>query len=173
MPPPSSRSLELYQAHRQALIDYACGIVGDRSSAEDIVQEAWIRVEAVERLRPPTEPLGYLYRTVRNLALDVYRARRRMGRRSAEELIDQGLQPADDAPSPEAAALARSDLARLLESLDELPDRTRQAVILYKVEGLKLREVAARLKVSVALAQTLVVDGVEHCALRLSREERT
>lgn len=169
MPPPPSRSLELYQAHRQALIDYACGIVDDRACAEDLVQDAWIRVEAVERLRPLTEPVGYLYRTVRNLALDVYRARRRTGRSSVEALMDQGVHPTDDAPSPEAAAMARSEMQRLLQVLDELPPRTRRAVILYKVEGLKLRDVAARLNVSVSLAQTLVVDGVEHCASRLSR----
>lgn len=170
MPPPPSRSLELYQAHRQALIDYACGIVDDRACAEDLVQDAWIRVEAVERLRPLTEPVGYLYRTVRNLALDVYRARKRVGRSSVDALMEQGVHPADEAPSPEAAAMARSEIQRLLQVLDELPPRTRRAVILYRVEGFKLRDVAERLNISVSLAQTLVVDGVEHCALRLSRD---
>lgn len=151
------------------MIDYACGIVGDHACAEDLVQDAWLRIEAVERRQRIVEPAGYLYKTVRNLALDVYRARKRSGRRSVEALIDEGGEPADEAPSPEAAAAARSDLQCLLASLDELPERTRRAVILYKVQGLKLREVAARLHISIALAQTLIVDGVEHCAQRLSR----
>jgi len=170
LPSQPPRSLEVYQTHRQALIDYACGIVGDHAHAEDLVQDAWLRVEAVERRRLIAEPVGYLYRTVRNLALDVYRARKRSGRRSVEGLVEDGNQPTNDSPSPEAVVVARSDLQRLLESLNELPERTRRAVILYKVEGLKLREVAARLNVSVALAQALVVDGVEHCAQRLSRD---
>ena len=151
------------------MIDYACGIVGDYACAEDLVQDAWLRIQTVERNRPITEPVGYFYRTVRNLALDVYRTRKRSDRQSVEALIDEGRQPASDTPSPETTTVARSDLQRLIDSLDELPERTRRAVILYKVEGLKLREVAERLNVSVALAQTLVVDGVEHCALRLSR----
>ena len=60
--------LALYLAHRRELVNYANGIVGDRAQAEDLVQEAWLRFGAVAERRLLEEPIGYLYRIVRNLA---------------------------------------------------------------------------------------------------------
>src|SRR3546814_11129897 len=59
------------------LLDYASKIVGDRSHAEDVVQEAYLRFDAATAERSIGEPLSYLFRIVRNLSLDL---RRRIGR---------------------------------------------------------------------------------------------
>lgn len=104
--------LALFMAHRGELVNYANGIVGDRAQAEDVVQEAWLRFGAVAEHRPLEEPVGYLYRIVRNLALD---GRRRTSRE--ERVIAIGVDIADrdiaaDQPSPEAIAEARDDLRR-------------------------------------------------------------
>lgn len=170
MPPPSDLSSSaLYKEHREALVDYANRIVHDHARAEDVVQEAWVRVATAERGRRMAAPLGYFYRVVRNLALDGYRVRRREALREGGEVMSVAGAVPDPAPSPEAALLAHSELRKVLESLDELPERTRRAVTLYKFEGLKLREVAEQLGISVALANKLVLDGVEHCAMRVAR----
>ena len=73
----------LFRSHNNVLIDYASGIVGSRSEAEDVVQEAWLRFERAERARPVHEPVRYLYRIVRNLAID---GRRKLGRISRRSL---------------------------------------------------------------------------------------
>src|SRR5919109_618018 len=70
-------TLAFFMAHRPNLVSYASGIVGSRAQAEDVVQEAWLRFDDASRLRLREEPLGYLYRIVRNLALD---GRRRLAR---------------------------------------------------------------------------------------------
>jgi len=168
--PPRSVAAALYSAHRDALVDYAQRIVRDRSRAEDVVQDAWVRVQAAERRIPLTEPLRYFYRTVRNLAVDGYRADQREVMRKGEELAAVAEFIADTTPSPEAVTVARDELRQVLEGLEELPERTRHAVKLYKFEGLKLREVAERMGISVALAHNLVLDGIEHCAQRVARE---
>lgn len=69
--------LALFMRHRRALVDHADTIVGSRAQAEDLVQEAWLRFERAGRHRPLDHPAAYLYRIVRNLALDV---RRQIGR---------------------------------------------------------------------------------------------
>lgn len=64
-------TLALYLKHRGSLVNYANGIVRDRAGAEDVVQEAYLRFSSAssdERLI--TSPVSYLYRIVRNLALD-------------------------------------------------------------------------------------------------------
>jgi RNA polymerase sigma-70 factor (ECF subfamily) len=63
--------LKLYLTHRAALIDYATPIVGCRARAEDVVQEAYIRfVPARVADARIEQPVAYLYRIVRNVALD-------------------------------------------------------------------------------------------------------
>lgn len=167
--PSHSVAAILYTTHRDALVDYAQSIVRDRGRAEDVVQDAWVRVQAAEHRVPLTEPLRYFYRTVRNLALDGYRADQRESLRKGQELADAAETVVDATPSPEAAAIARDELRHVLEGLEELPERMRRAVKLYKFEGLKLREVAEHMGISVALAHSLVLDGIEHCAQRLMR----
>ena len=161
--------LALYIAHRSELVNYANGIVRDHARAEDVVQEAWERVSAVARRRPLSEPLRYFYRVVRNLALDGQRVKKREMLRDGGLLSDVAEAVADDAPTPEAEMSVREELQIVLDSMDELPARTRLALTLHTVEGLKLKEVAERLGLSISYTQQLVAEGKMHCIKRLSR----
>ena len=73
---PNDNSASLYLTHRASLVDYATPIVGDRARAEEVVQEAFIRFAPGPRSGGSVEqPIAYLYRIVRNLALDWARRR--------------------------------------------------------------------------------------------------
>jgi RNA polymerase sigma factor (sigma-70 family) len=160
--------LGLFMTHRGALVDYASGIVGSRAQAEEVVQEAWLRLDQAARRRLLDEPLGYLYRIVRNLALD---DRRRMVRElrvvSAEPVERAADVSADERPTPEMEALYKDELQRVMDALAELPERTRIAVEMHRIGGCKLKEIAAFLGISLPLAHVLVADGVRHCKRRL------
>jgi RNA polymerase sigma-70 factor (ECF subfamily) len=162
-------SAALYRTHRRALVDYASRITGDRERAEDVVQDAWERIEAVERRRVLAKPLGYFYRIVRNLALDGLRVRKRDLARAAGAAAGALEAIPDDAPSPESGLIAREELRIVLESLGQLPERTRLALTLHTIEGLTLRDVAERLGVSTARAHALVVEAKLYCAKQLKR----
>lgn len=161
-----SDTTSLYVEHRRSLVEYATGIVGSRSQAEDLVQEAWLRFDEAARQRFLDEPLGYLYRIVRNLALD---GRRRIARET--EALANGVAEAVTAPgavaTPEMLALYRDELRRLEEALAELPERTRIAFEMHRLDGRKLREIAGFLDISLPLAHVLVSDGIRHCKRRL------
>ncbi|WP_183029994.1 RNA polymerase sigma factor [Altericroceibacterium spongiae] len=156
--------------HRTALVDYANNILRDRARAEDVVQEAWERIQSVERTRIINEPLRYFYRIVQNLALDNRRIRKREAQRSGGTLTDISDKIADDTPKPDAIAAAREEFRIVIESMGELPERTRMALLLHSVEGLKLREIAERLELSVTYTHQLVAKGKMHCLRRLSRK---
>lgn len=165
-----SRTLSLYMTHRGALVDYAAGIIGSRAQAEDLVQEAWLRFDKTARSQTLNHPLGYLYRIVRNLALD---GRRRMAREShviadGDFNVATGT-AADDTPSPERVTLYKDELERVMEAIAELPERTRIALEMHRFGGCKLKEIAAFLNISLPLAHVLVMDGVQHCKHRLGR----
>ncbi|BBK38315.1 DNA-directed RNA polymerase sigma-70 factor [Allostella sp. ATCC 35155] len=161
--------LELFLSHRSELVDYARRIVGDRAHAEDVVQEAYLRLTAGTSEPSPGEPLAYLYRVVRNLALDVRRRLARDGRRFTDDAGDRIHHLPADRPSPEAEVAARRDLDAVAAALAELPERTRIALEMHRFGGHSMREIARRLGISTGLVHALIVDGLEHCRSRLAR----
>ena len=156
-----SDSSALFARHRGSLIDYAARIVGSRVQAEDVVQEAWLKLRLAEEQRTVLEPVAYLYRLVRNLAIDT---RRKLSRELMRGVSEQtGLAVADEAPSAERTAEAKDELRLVLEALAALPERTQIAVRMNRIEGRTLQEVANRLDLSVTRTFTLVAEGVAHC----------
>ena len=156
---PPAETVALYMQNRDELLKYAARIVRDRASAEDIVQEAWLRFDREAACQQPT---GYLYRIVRNLALD-----------SSRHLqIEQRVDDADEhlaslaAPQhcPASAALYADQLRAMQQALDRLPPRTCDAFYLHRIEGLTLSQIATQLGISVGLTHQLVREALTRCA---------
>jgi RNA polymerase sigma factor (sigma-70 family) len=171
--------LELYLIHRSALIDYATRITGSRSWAEDVVQDAYLRVvasgsrnatdEVGRHKREIVRPIAYLYRIVRNLSVD------RMRCLSTESLDWQSSEAVDLAvaplSSPEHELSYREQLRLAAKALAELPPRTQTAFEMHWLGGHTLHEIAAQLDVSVTLAHHLVRRAAAHCKARLDEPE--
>ncbi len=159
--------------HQRALVDYASSLTGSRAQAEDLVQEAWLRFDEASKRRFLEDARGYLYRIVRNLALDSRRRAAREDRLILRDDFEQATNScADQTPTPEAIALQREEIRFVMEAMAELPERTRIAFEMHRFGGAKLREIAAFLDISVSLANLLVLDGAEHCKQRLARAKR-
>jgi RNA polymerase sigma-70 factor (ECF subfamily) len=142
--------------------------VGSRSLAEDLVQEAWLRFDNASEKQFVREPLNYLYRIVRNLALDRRRKTMREDRIFAHIDIESAAVVSPDRPAtPETEALFRDELRQLEQALTTLSDRSRVAFEMHKFGGAKLREIAQFLGVSLSMAQVLVDDAMEHCKREL------
>ncbi len=162
--------LELYLAHRAALVDYAAPIVGDRARAEDVVQEAWLRFSAAaEKDRAEAEriaqPIGYLYRIVRNLATDVARRLSADSWTEASPALDEAAAPGAD---PERLAADRDALRIIAAALGELPPRTRQAFDLHRFGEKTFAEIGRALGISQTRAHNLVQEALAHCMRRLA-----
>jgi RNA polymerase sigma factor (sigma-70 family) len=160
----------VYLAHRDALVQYAKGIIGDATRAEDVVQEAYIRFsvasgKVAERGQPIVHPIGYLYGIVRNLALDWARRASLDAARSLDGAEIASV--ASDTPTAETVLLHRDELRVLAEALAELPERTRLAFDMNRLEGRSLQEVADRLGVSVSRAHQMVKTAMIHATRRL------
>jgi len=154
--------------HRRALVDYAAGLVGSRSLAEDLVQEAWLRFDRAAEQQFVREPLNYLYRIVRNLALDRRRRTMREDRIFAHIDVESAAVVSPDGPAtPETEALFRDELRQLERAISTLPERSRVAFEMHKFGGARLREIAEFLGISLSMAQVLVDDAMEHCKREL------
>jgi RNA polymerase sigma-70 factor (ECF subfamily) len=159
--------LKLYLTHRSALVDYATPLMGSRAQAEDVVQEAYFRfVPASATGAMPEKPLPYLYRIVRNLALDMLRRAGAEARREA-----QAMQLGADlaAPAPDEALQARDDLRRAAAALQDLPERTRRAFELHRFHDRTFQQIADTLGISVTTAHRLVREAMLQVTQRLLR----
>jgi RNA polymerase sigma factor (sigma-70 family) len=161
-------TLSVYLEHRAALVDYATPIVGCPARAEDVVQEAYLRYAPAMR-GGVQNPVAYLYRVVRNLALDLQRSLKPEHRRGDSTLLTDEL-PAMGA-SPEQQAVQQDDLRAVAEALATLPPRTRLAFELYRLEGLTLQQIAKRLEVSVSYVHELVRIAMTRCAEYISDDD--
>lgn len=158
----------IFIEHRAALINYAAPILGCRARAEDVVQEAYIRLSSKNDVdvhgQQIASPISYLYRIVRNLAIDWTRRASNEDQQLSPEMFDQI--PAQ-IPDIEETVLFRDELRVLSSALDELPERTQTAFRMHRLEGRTLEEIATRLEVSVVRAHQLVKQALVHCAKKL------
>lgn len=146
------------------VLRYAARMLGDRTEAEDVTQEAMLRLWRIapEWQAGLAEPSTWVFRVAANLCTDRLRRRRPM----VPEL--------PDLPDPGAgqdAALMQEARARALEAaLLQLPERQREAVILRHLEGLANPEIAAILMVGVEAVESLTARGKRRLAAILAGE---
>ncbi|GGR57532.1 RNA polymerase sigma-70 factor (ECF subfamily) [Nocardioides luteus] len=131
----------LFADEGAALVHMARWYVDDKTAAEDLVQEAFIRLSRhIHRLRDPSKATAYLRRTVINLARD-------HNRRGFVSFRHRP--PADpDEPSTEEIADGRAARAEVIEALRALPMRQRECLTLHYYYDLGVAATAAALGLS-------------------------
>jgi len=106
--------------------------------AEDIVQEAWVRLARYEREQVVDKPEAFLMQTALNLAIDEHRGRVTHGEQvDLEEVI-----LVDEAPPVEAVVLGRERMARLNYCLGRLTEKNRDIFLAHRVGGRTYQEIA-------------------------------
>lgn len=153
----------LVDRHLPRVLGFARRMLGDAAEAEDVAQEAMLRLW---RIAPDwrageARVSTWLYRVTANLCTD--RLRRRRGVTGAEL-----PEPADDRPGALATLIAADRAAALETALAALPERQRQAVVLRHLEGLSNPEIAAILDCGVEAVESLIARGRRALTARLA-----
>lgn len=139
------------------LFSYAARVLGDRTEAEDVVQEAMIKLWKVapDWRQGEAQVSTWVYRVTANLCTD--RLRRRKTR--AQVAMDAVPEPEADLPSMVERMTEARRAEALQAALDALPDRQRQAVILRHLEGLSNPEIAEVMDIGVEAVESLTARG--------------
>ena len=147
---PAALSFEgFFDAESPVLFRRLCLLTGNRAEAEDIMQDAFLRLwERWDRVRAMDDPTGYLYRT----AMNVFRSRYRRARLAARRAV--GLGPRDEF----AEADARRAVAR---ALGTLAPRQRAALVLTELIGFSSEEAGWALGVKASTVRALATQGRE------------
>jgi len=136
------------------VMGYAARLLNDRTEAEDVAQEAMLRLwkTAPDWRQGEAKVSTWLYRVVSNLCTDRLRKKRGVA-------LDSVPEPEDDKPSASQRMIDTQRTAALYEALDRLPDRQRQAVVLRHIEGAMNPEIAQILEISVEAVESLTARG--------------
>jgi len=160
----------IFVAQRPSLIARLVKMVRCRATAEELAQEAYVRVSQAMRGGEVEHVQPFLYRTAHNLALDHLRAHRVRGiiedAKASESAV---LDVAALTPTPETFALDAERLEALECALAELPLRARQIVLLSRVHGLSHEQIARRLNVSKSTVEKDTRLALAQCVASLKR----
>lgn len=108
--------------------------MGHRSDAEDMLQEVWLRIHRVRHTYRPGDPvLPWVYAIAHRVRIDNYRKRSRIASRELGS---------DVLPEPTARAARAPELPPFDEMVAELPESQREVLVMLKVNGLSIEEVA-------------------------------
>ena len=157
----SARLLELYQLNARAAVRLAYMLTGDRELAEDLAQEAFVRVAGRWRdLRKPEVFRSYLFKSVVNLTRSHWR----------RERVARGYLRGQDA-RPQATELPDVERHEVLkDALLSLPHRQRAAVVLRYYQDFSEQQAADVLGCSVGAVKSLVLRGTEALRQRIGED---
>ncbi len=157
----AARALTLRLTPR--ILGYATRLLRDRAEAEDVAQEAMLRLWKIapDWRQGEARVTTWLYRVVSNLCTDRLRKKRAVALDAIEE-------PADDAPSVAAKMMDQVRQVALQEALQVLPERQRQAVVLRHIEGVSNPDIAQIMELSVEAVESLTARGKKALKLALA-----
>ena len=144
---------QLVQRHGGWAARFAERMTGDAQTAEDVVQNAFLRLwNSAERWEGRSRFTTWFYRVLHNLAVDELRRRR-----SGHEELDEALE--DPAPAPPDVLERERRDARVRAALDRLPGRQRAALVLRHYEDCSQGEAAKILGISEGALESLLSRG--------------
>ncbi len=138
--------IELYQ---DDLYRYAFFRLGSRADAEDILQDAFVKVATSER--EITNPKAYLYSTVMSGCVDMLR--RRVKTKFVDEITAAPLQSVEQE--------AEEEFSRIDRLLSRLPEMQREVIHLHIHSNLKFTEIAEVLNTPVSTVKSRFTSGIE------------
>lgn len=139
---------------------------------DDVVQESYCRLAALQNVDHIDNPRQYLFRTARNVVLEQIRRSRVVSIEAVSELAELERFMPEDGMSPERILAGRRMLARVDQIISALPTRSRSIFCLRKIDGLSQREVAARLGITENIVENELTRSLRHIIQSLTEKER-
>jgi RNA polymerase sigma-70 factor (ECF subfamily) len=167
----------LVRRHEIPILNLIYRFIGDRTQANDLTQEVFIRVwRAAKTYRAEAKFTTWIYRITANLCLNELKSSRRKewllippNRRNENE-TDEDFP--DDSPSVEDLLLAEERSRQISLALQSLPENQRMALILKRYENLSYHEIAKIMECSVSAVESLLVRAKRNLQEKLNFFEK-
>jgi RNA polymerase sigma-70 factor (ECF subfamily) len=166
---------KLHDAHYPAVLRLATLLLQDRQDAEDATQETFVYAfQHLGRYDPNRADFATWLKVIVTSRCRDLRRRRRVKWLSLQEWLEVGLEPEDETPAhqPEVVLELVGVQRTVWEALQQVPHKSRQALILRYYGGLSYPEIAQALGCPVSTAKSRVVYGHRALARLLERQPR-
>jgi RNA polymerase sigma-70 factor (ECF subfamily) len=159
---------ELFERHSPALLRLSDRLLGDRTAAEEVTQEVFVKViTRAHQYDGRAEVASWLFAIAANACRD----RRRKERRAAVIPLEAVAEPAHKGEGIESRLLSRERKAAVRQALSELSEEQREALVLARYHGLPYSEIASVLGISVGAVKTRIFRAVETLKTRFTEGE--
>ncbi|GAA3233251.1 RNA polymerase sigma factor [Actinocorallia longicatena] len=163
-PADTSALTALYRENLNGLIRMAVLLVGDEASAEDVVQDVFVRLQrSMPDLRDETKLLAYVRSAVLNGCRSVLR-RRKLA------FLRERAAPAAEIWSAESEAILGEDRREVLRALTRLPGRQREALVLRYYIDLADEEIAEAMGIRASTARSTLARALQALARELGEQ---
>ena len=140
----------------------AIGGIVPPKEVEDIVQEAYVRACQAEQATSIRAPSSFLFKTVRNLALDhVKRSESRLSDSFEEENSAEAFYQHSFGMNPQDETVSHEEFSLFCDAVRLLPAQCRRAFVLKKVYGFTRKEIAEQMNISENTVQTQIARGLK------------
>src|SRR5882672_7575900 len=158
----------LFAEHNAALIRFLRRSHNSDQDAREIAQEAYVRLLQLDKPDAVSFLRNYLFRIAANLATDRLRHMRVSRGIQGDPLFDRHMDEID----PERSLAAREQVAIVEASLNDLPEKVRDAFLMQRINGLSAAEVARRLGLNERTTCHYIAKAMLHCRKRLDEAQR-
>ena len=154
----------LFDRYYTPLCQYVYGLLMNQDDAEDVVQELFLNLwKNRDKIEVRENVSGYLYRAAKHLTLNLLRSRPSMEALDGQEIISSFYE--------ENRLEAEEFRVALYGCIDRLPDRSREVLLLHRLEGLKQQEIADRLSITVKTIKNLIWTSLRRLRECLEKKE--
>lgn len=170
LPGHATRVAALFREHNRALLAFLQCRLGSLADAQELAQEAYVRMLTLEHPEQIDSLRAFLFRIAANLAVD----RLRMRKLREAPSMDEVMEPAPElhlAPVPERHVSAAEQWRELQAALRELPAKTSRAFVLHAIEGRDFETIAQSMKLSARMVRYHVTRALAHCRARVEERE--
>lgn len=161
----------LFSEHNRTLIAFLSSRLDSLAEAQEVAQEAYVRLLRLEHPEQVGFLRAYLFRIASNLAVDRLRQRNARADAADDEPLADLFEEWLTAPAPERRALAADQLRLVREALRELPRKTSAAFVMHAIEGRDFDAIARQMQLSERMVRYHVARAMAHCRERLDAQE--
>lgn len=150
---------DLFLSHRDTIVNFLIQKVKCPDTAQDLSQEAYLRLLRIDSLAHTDNLTGYLFRTAERLSIDFIRHHQRTAAH-AQPLDDELACPKRQ---PDECAILRQQCEALLQAIASLPSQCRHILLLRKIDELSYADIATQLGISEKTVQRQLVKAMLRC----------
>jgi len=158
-----SRILMAFTENEQAIRRFLLRFSSNAQDIEDFTQETFLKAYAAERKSEIREPKAFLFQVAKNTALADIRSSKRKPTDALEDSGGVGIILDESQTSPEDWLEGRRKLALFAKAVAHLPPQCRKAFLLRRIDGLKYKQIANRMNISVSAVEKHVTLGLLKC----------